>query len=211
MVYNQTKGALTMDETGLANLPKQVSDYYEKGLEAVKRENFGYAIELFSAALALKQDFAEARFYLWLSLWEQRRHHPNIFKLISGKIFGFISMMGGMSLQNAGKTWEAIYQFEKAMKADPGNTTVLNAIADCFMSEGQTLNAIKILEAVPMVNNNDYKTLKKLAGLYRGMENYEKARAFYKAALQANPNDADSEHGIKELDAIKTLRGSFEQ
>ncbi len=73
------------------------------------------------------------------------------------------------------------------------------------------MNAIKILEAVPMVNNKDYKTLKKLAGLYRGMENYEKARSFYKAALQANPGDMDAEHGIKELDAIKTLRGTFDQ
>ncbi|MFA5339177.1 MAG: tetratricopeptide repeat protein [Candidatus Omnitrophota bacterium] len=201
-----------MDESDLANLPKQVSDYYQKGLEAVKRENFGYAIELFSSALALKQDFAEARFYLWLSLWEQQRHHPNIIKLVTGKIFGFITMMGGFSLQKAGKTWEAIYQFEKAMKADPGNAAILNAIADCFLSEGQTLNAIKILEGVPMINNNDSKTLKKLAGLYKGMENYEKARAFYKAALQANPGDMDAEHGIKELDAIKTLiKGSFDQ
>ena len=201
-----------MDEASLANLPQQVSDYYEKGLEAIKRENFGYAVELFSSALALKQDFAEARFYLWLSLWEQQKHHPNIIKMVAGKILGFISMMGGISLQKTGKTWEAIYQFEKAMKSDPGNTAILNAIADCFLSEGETLNAVKILEGVPMINNKDYKTLKKLAGLYRKLENYEKARAFYKAALQANPGDMDAEHGIKELDAIKTLiKGSFDQ
>jgi len=82
------------------------------------------------------------------------------------------------------------------------------AIADCFLSEGQTLNAIKILEGVPMINNKDSKTLKKLAELYKSLENYEKARAFYQATLQANPNDMDAEHGIKELDAIKTLKGS---
>ena len=199
-----------MNETDLSNLPKQIKDYYDKGLEAVKRENFGYAIELFSSALALKQDFADARFYLWLSLWEQQKHHPNLIKLIFGKISGFISMMGGFSLQKTGKTWEAIYQFEKAMKADPGNTSILNAIADCFLSEGQTQNAIKILEGVPMINNKDYKTLKKIAGLYKSVENYEKARAFYQATLQANPNDMDAEHGIKELDAIKTLKGAFD-
>ena len=200
-----------MDDESLASLPKEVKDYYVKGLEAIKRENFGYAVDLFSSALALKQDFAEARFYLWLSLWEQQKHHPNIIKLVTGKILGFVSMMGGMSMQKTGKTWEAIYQFERAMRADPGNPGILNAIADCFLSEGQTLNAIKILEGVPMINNKDSKTLKKLAGLYKGMENYDKARSFFKAALQANPNDMDAEHGIKELDAIKTLKGSFDQ
>ncbi|OGX28150.1 MAG: hypothetical protein A3F87_01565 [Omnitrophica WOR_2 bacterium RIFCSPLOWO2_12_FULL_51_24] len=199
-----------MDDAALNNLPVQIRDYYNKGVEAVKRGNFGYAIELFSSALALKQDFAEARFYLWLSLWEQQKHHPNIMKLIIGKISAFLTMMGAYSLQKSGKTWEAIYQFEKAMRADPANTAILNAIADCFLSEGQTLNAIKILEGVPMIDNNDSKTLKKLAGLYKSVENYEKARAFYQATLQVNPNDMDAEHGIKELDAIKTIKGTFD-
>jgi len=196
-----------MDDAALNNLPVQIRDYYNKGVEAVNRENFGYAIELFSSALALKQDFAEARFYLWLSLWEQQKHNPNILKLIIGKISAFLTMMGAYSLQKSGKTWEAIYKFEKAMRADPANTAILNAIAGCLLSEGQTLNAIKVLEGIPMINNKDSGTLKKIAGLYKGMENYEKARAFYMATLQANPNDMDAEHGIKELDAIKTLKG----
>lgn len=196
-----------MDDAGLNNLPVQIRDYYNKGVQAVNRENFGYAIELFSSALALKQDFAEARFYLWLSLWEQQKHNPNILKFIIGKISAFFTMMGGYSLQKSGKTWEAIYQFEKAMRTDPANTAILNAIADCFLSEGQILNAIKVLEGIPMINNKDSNTLKKIAGLYKKMENYDKARAFYMATLQANPNDMDAEHGVKELDAIKTLKG----
>ena len=196
-----------MDDSTINNLPPQIRDYYNKGVEAVKRENFGYAIELFSSALALKQDFAEARFYLWLSLWEQQKHHPNIVNMVFGKISAFFMLMGGLSKRKAGKAWEAIYQLEKAMRADPSNTAILNAIADCLLSEGQTMNAIKVLEGVPMINNKDANTLKKIAGLYMSLENYEKARAFYQATLQANPNDMDAEHGIKELDAIKTLKG----
>lgn len=199
-----------MADTGVNDLPKEVRDYYEKGLEAVKRGNFAYAVELFKSALALKQDFAEARFYLWLSLWENHKLHSNIFTSLVGKITGFFLMMGGLSLAKGGKTWEAVYQLEKAMRADPTNTTVLSAIADCLISAGQTMNAVKILEGVPMIDNKDYKALKKLAGLYRGLENYEKARAFYQATLQVNPNDMDAEHGIKELDAINTLKDSFE-
>jgi len=199
-----------MDETNLNSLPKQVKDYYEKGIAAINRQNFSYAVELFGSALALKEDFAEARFYLWLALWEERKQRPNIFAMIAGKISAIFFMTQALSLQKTGKTSQAVYKYEKAMRADPANTTVLNSIADCFISEGQTWNAIKILEGVPMIDNKDSKTLKRLALLYKGMDNYEKARAFFQATLQANPNDMDAEHGIKELDAIKTLKGSFD-
>lgn len=199
-----------MTETSLINLPKEVKDYYEKGVAAVQRGNFAYAVELFSAALALKEDFAEARFYLWLSLWENSKHHSNIFTKLLGKITGSLLMMQALSMQKTGKISQAIYKYEKAMRADPGNITVLNSIADCFISEGQTWNAIKILEGVPMIDNNDFKALNKLAGLYKSMENYDKARAFYLAVLKVNANDLEAEQGIKELDAIKTLNKSFD-
>jgi len=210
MFYNRKKGAQTMSEEAVSDLPEQVKSYYDKGVEAVRRANFEYAVELFGSALALKQDFAEARFYLWLSLWEQQKQHPNILKMILGKITALFLMLNGFSLQKGGKTWEAVYQFEKAMRADPSNTAILNAIADCLISDGQTANAVKILEGVPMIDNKNATALKKIAGLYKSMENYDKARAFYQATMQANPNDMDAEHGIKELDAIKTLKGSFE-
>lgn len=192
------------------NIPKEIKDYYDKGIAAIQRENYAYAVELFGAALALKEDFAEARYYLWLSLWENHKRHSNIFTSLVGKITSGILNMQALSMRKTGKTSQAIYTYEKAMRADPGNGTILNAIADCFISEGQTWNAIKILEGVPLIDNTDFASLKKLAGLYRTMENYDKARAYYSAALKANPNDMEAEHGIKELDAIKTLKGNFE-
>ncbi len=199
-------------ETPRNSIPKEVLDYHEKGLEAVKRENYGYAIELFSSALALKQDFAEARYYLWLALWENQKKSsdPLKLKLIFAKISSIFAVLRGFSLQKSGKTWEAIYQLEKAMKIDPGNIGTINTMAECFLREGQTFNAIKILEAIPQINNKDYKTLKKIAQLYKSINDYRKARAYYNATLGVNPNDIDAERGLKDLDALKTLEGHFE-
>ncbi|MFA5335365.1 MAG: tetratricopeptide repeat protein [Candidatus Omnitrophota bacterium] len=199
-----------MSDDALNALPKQIKDYYDKGITAIQRENFAYAVDLFSSALALKEDFAEARYYLWYSLWENSKRHSNIFSKIFGRVISSVLIMQAMSMQKTGKTSQAVYTYEKAMRADPGNTTVLNAIADCLISEGQTLAAIKILEGVPLINNNDFTCLKKLAGLYRSVENYDKARAYFSATLKVNPNDMDAEHGIKELDAIKTMEKHFE-
>ncbi len=192
-------------------LPKEVKDYYDKGLAALKRENFDYAVELFSSALALKQDFADGRFYLWFALREQQKRSldPLKIKALLRKIIGLLLMLRGISLQKRGRSWEAIYQFEKAMKADPGSIATLNAIANCFLNEGQTLNALKILEAVPQINNRNVKALKRLGNLYMKIENYEKARIYYQAALKVNPYDMEAERGVKDLDALGTLKGSF--
>ncbi len=192
-------------------IPKEVQDYYNKGVEAVKRENYGYAVELFGSALALKQDFGEARYYLWLSLWEKqkRQSDPIKIKATLAKVLGALLMLRAVARKKSGRTWEAIYQLEKAMKVNPSDTAILKAMADCFLSEGQTLNAIKILEGVPQIDKGDSGALKKIAQLYRKLENYEKARAFYQATLRVNPNDIDAERGIKDLDAIKTLDRHF--
>jgi len=193
------------------NIPKEVKDYYEKGIAAVKRENYDYAVELFSAALALKQDFAEARYFLWFALWERKKKVPDPLRIraaFSG-ISALLPALKGLSLKKRGKTWEAIYQLEKAMKLDPGNANTLNAIAECLISEGQTFNAIKILEGIPLIDKKNYKALVKLGQLYRSVDNYDKARAYYEAALRVNPNDTEAERAIKDLDALTTLKGSF--
>ncbi|MDP3787221.1 MAG: hypothetical protein Q8R05_06740 [Candidatus Omnitrophota bacterium] len=193
------------------NLPKEVRDYYDKGIAAVKRENYGYAVELLSAALALKQDFAEARYFLWFALWERQKKLPDPLKIraVFARIAALFPTLKGLSLQKRGKTWEAIYQLEKAMKLDPGNTKTLNAIAGCLLIEGQTFNAIKILEGIPLIDKKSYKTLAKLGQLYKSVDNYDKARAYYEATLRVNPGDIEAERAIKDLDALKTLKGSF--
>lgn len=193
------------------NLPKEIKDYYEKGIAAVKRENYDYAVELFSAALALKQDLAKARYFLWFVLWQRQKKLPDPFKIktIISKISALFPTFKGLSLQKRGKTWEAIYQFEKAMKLDPCNAKTLNAIAACLLIEGQTFNAIKILEGIPLIDKKNYKVLEKLGQLYKNIDNYDKARAYFEAALRVNPGDIEAERAIKDIDALNTLKGSF--
>lgn len=198
--------------TSSSGVPKEVLDLHEKGIEAIRRQNYDYAIELLTSALALKQDFAEARLYLWLALWEKQKRtsDPLKIKIITKKIASFILVLKGLSLQKQGKNWEAIYQYEKAMKADAGNTQILNAMAECFLSEGQTLNAIKVLEAIPQINPKNNKAMNRIGQLYMKLENYEKARAYFQAALRANPSDMEAEHQMKNLDAIKTMKKGFD-
>ncbi len=209
MMPNETEGL--KPERPSEALPKEVKDYYDKGVMALKRENYDYAVELFTSALALKQDLADARFYLWFALWKQQKKSadPLKIKTLLRKIAGNYLLLRGISLKKSGRTWEAIYQLEKAMKADPNNIMTLNAMANFFLSEGQTLNAIKMLEAIPQIDNKNVRALKRAADLYMKTENYEKARALFQAALRVNPSDIEAERGVKNLDALKTLKRSF--
>lgn len=193
-------------------LPEEVENYYEKGIEAIKRGNFDYAVELFNSALALKQDFAAARFYLWAALREKQKRSADPLKIMTllRKIANFFISLQGISLKKRGKNWEAVYQLEKAMRIDPSSTQTLLAMAECFLSEGQKPNAIKMLEAVVQIDNRNKNALRKLGDLYLEIQDYEKARAYYKATLKVDPYDMDAERGLKNLDALKTLQKSFQ-
>lgn len=192
-------------------IPDEVLDFYDKGVEALKRANFDYAVELFTSALALKQDFADARFHLWFALRERQKRSADPLKLKTffKKIVSVFLTLKANSLKRNGRTWEAIYQLEKAMKLDPNNVGTLKALANCFLSEGQMPNAVKMLEAIPHIDRKNSKPLNEIGNLYMKMENYDKARSYYQMALKVNPYDMDAEHSLKDLEAIKTLKGSF--
>lgn len=196
-----------MNDT-ITDISKEVNDYYEKGICAIKRGNYDYAVELFGSALALKQNFAEARYYLWLALWEKlkKEKDPVKLKAFFRKIAALFPLLKSVSLRRAGKRWEAIYLLEKAMKIDPSNTKILDLLADCLLKERLTDNAVKMMEAIPIIDNKNYKAFKKLGKLYRDLDNYEKARAYFLAALRINPNDMETDKAIKDLDALKTIR-----
>ena len=55
---------------------QQVKDYYSKGLFAFEKKNYDYAIELFSHALSLKRDLADARHYLHLAAQRKLQENP---------------------------------------------------------------------------------------------------------------------------------------
>ncbi len=195
-----------------SEISKNIKELYEKGIEAFKKENFGYAIELFEQVLIYKSDHIKARHYLRLSERARLKKNPSssmasfFQKLSSGLITAKAQLSG-----SKGRAEKAIKQYEKALRINPNNEKALQNLASCLISSNMIEAAIETLEEIRDVNPNNTGALRKLGNLYLKKENYLEAQKCFEKVLQLKPHDLDAERGLKNLAALGTIkRGGWE-
>ena len=191
---------------------QKAKEYYNKGLFAFEKKNYDYAIELFSQALSLKKDFADARHYLRLS--EQRKlqeNPPPIFVVFLNKIKNLPSLVKAIILDIKNKSSCAIDEYEKILSLEPNNTYILTRLAQDLLKERDTLSALRTFEEIRLIDSGNIVALKNLGQLYSQMENFSSARQCYETILKITPHDPEAEKGIKNLDALGAIKENFGQ
>nr|MBU1327805.1 tetratricopeptide repeat protein [Candidatus Omnitrophota bacterium] len=185
---------------------KELKEFYNKGLLAFEKQNYDYAIELFSQILSARYDHLEARRYLHLSL--QKKAEGSKPSIASSVNKFFLSMQANGMLKK-GNMPGCLELLEKIMASNPNDFETLKNIADIFYKKGMLLHAINNLEEAKLANPKDIDTLKKLGELYVKKEDYRNAKATYESALKINPNDTEVLKSFKNLDALGTLKREF--
>ncbi|OIO32909.1 MAG: hypothetical protein AUJ70_04600 [Candidatus Omnitrophica bacterium CG1_02_40_15] len=185
---------------------KELKEYYAKGMLAFEKENYDYAIEIFSQMISAQYDNMEARHYLHLSL--QKKAKGSKLSIASSVNKFFISMQAKGMLKK-GNIPGCLELLEKIIASNPNDFETLKNIADIFYKKGMLLHAINNLEEAKLANPKDMDTLKKLGELYVKKEDYRNAKATYESALKINPNDTEVLKSFKNLDALGTLKREF--
>ena len=70
---------------------------------------------------------------------------------------------------------------------------------------------MKVFEEIRVINPNSIVALKNLGQIYSQLDNYSAARKCYETILKIVPHDPEAEKGIKNLDALGTIKDSFGQ
>lgn len=194
------------------SLTAQVKEYYNKGLFAFEKKNYDYAIELFSQALTLKKDFAQARHYLRLSAQRKfQENPPPAPMLILNKIKNLPFLIKAIVLDLKNQPAQAIEEYENILRSEPNNTYILTRLAQDLLREADTTSALKVFEEIRTINPNNIMALKNSGKLYSQMDNYSAARECYETILKISPHDQEAEKGMKNLDALGAIRESFGQ
>lgn len=189
---------------------QELKEFYNKGILAFEKQNYDYAIEIFSQILSSKYGHLEARHFLHLSLQKSIGDNPpSIITNIINYINGFILSMKAEGLLKKGDIEEGLKTFEKIISSNPSDISILKKIADVFYKADLINHAISNLEEVKSINPKDIETLKKLGELYLKKEDYLNAKSNYESALKINPNDPDAHHSLKNLDALGTIKREF--
>lgn len=185
---------------------QELKEFHNKGLLAFEKQNYDYAVEIFSQIVSFKYDNSEARHYLHLSLQKKAEgSKPSITNSIS-KIFLTMQADGMLKKDNIPGCLETL---EKIIASNPNDSETLKKIADIFYKKGMTLHAINNLEEARLANPKDIDALKKLGELYVKKEDYRNAKTTYESALKINPGDTEVLKSLKNLDALGTMKREF--
>ena len=185
---------------------QELKEFYNKGLLAFEKQNYDYAIEIFSQILSFQYSNLEARHYLHLSLQKKAEgSKPSITNSIS-KLFLTMQADGMLKKDNIQGCLEIL---EKIISSNPNDSETLKKIADIFYKKGMVLHAINNLEEARLANPKDIDVLKKLGELYVKREDYRNAKTIYESALKINPSDTEVLKSLKNLDALGTMKREF--
>lgn len=191
-------------------ISKELNDNYEKALSALKRDNFDYAIELLSAIVAVKQDFARARHFLRISQRKKfQKSKQNLASKAFSSFFSLVYSIKALIFKLRNEPSLAIREYENIISLNPFNKNALLHLGKTFLVMGLDESAIYAFEETLECSPKNLFALKNLGKLYLEIGDYQKSRFYYKKILEIHPYDHDAEKGLRNLDALGTIKKGF--
>ncbi len=188
------------------------NEFYQKGLQALKKNNYGYAMELFHSILERYPEFTQCRHYLLKAARQnQKLKKSSLLKLVLIKTTELILDLKAAYFYLQNKFNLAIKLREKIVLLTPENASALYKLAALFHKSGQTNNAIVVLEEIIFIDNKNLPALNLLARLYFQDKNYERAKTTASILLNISPRNLEAENIIKNISALHTIEKGFDE
>ena len=190
----------------------QDNEFYQKGLQALKKNNYAYAIELFHIVLESYPEFTQCRHYFLKAAREnQKTKSLSITKLILNKINILILNLKVTYFYLQNNFDFAIKLHEDIVLLSPCDTSVLYTLANLFDKASKPKSAIVVLEEIIFIDKRNLAALKFLARLYFQNKNYARAKTTATILLDISPRDLEAENIIKDIAAIGTIEKGFDE
>lgn len=187
-----------------------MKEFYDKAGLALNKKNYEYAIELFLQILSTNYDFEDSRHLLHMALNKKSVENPHsIFGRILGVVSSFFIELKADGLKKKNEKLAAINEFERCLLKNANNGKVLNKIYEILLEEKLTQSAIRVLEEIKELQPKNIVNLKKLGELYLKVGEYALAKNLYEGILRIDPKDPDAIRGLKNLDALGTIKRDF--
>lgn len=193
------------------NLSEQDNELYQKGIAALRKRNYDYAIELFQQVLEIHPDFSVCLHNLWRTAREKRKSLPPSFlQLVIEKIKIGILILKFIYLITLSKTESAISVQKKITLLNPNSTPAFYKLATTFLHQGKTTLAKTAWEEILFINKKNVSALRQLARLYYEEKEYKKATATAKMLLSLRRHDLQAETILKDIAALGTIEEGFD-
>ncbi len=190
-----------MPEKQTTEIPRPLRDLYEKGKQAVARDNLDYAQDIFLDVLNKDPAFLECRQALRKAQVQKSGQKKGLFSKIK-KPSPFLAKAKMVVGKNPR---EAMSLCEKALNSDAQNSAAHRCLAEAALAEDFIETAILSLEFARGIEPNDRDIAVELAEAYIAGKQGDKADAVLSEQLRKNPNDPELQKKYRDLSAKRTL------
>jgi tetratricopeptide (TPR) repeat protein len=194
-----------MPEKKLSEIPRVLREQYEKGMAALQRQNFDYAIAIFNQVLQREPAFYDCREALRATQFKKAGSSTSFFrKMIGSASSSPLLAKGQLALRN--NPVEAVNIAEQILNSDPSNGPAHRMLADGALGADLPRTAVLSLEILFKNAPKDKELGMKLGDALALAGDVSKAEKIYGDLIRLYPGDVELAQAHKNLSAHRTLK-----
>ena len=189
---------------------QNLQPYFEKGIQAYAQGSYDYAVDLLSFVVRQSPDATEARRYLRLAIQKlYTQSPPSWLSQLASAIVGLPMRMGAGLCAMQGQYARAIRLYEQLLSLQPRSRGLLIRLASALERASLEDAAVSAYEELLGLDPNHASALRKVSGLSMKRGQDEQARRGFERILTVTPNDLEAQQGLRNLDALGTIKKGF--
>ncbi len=193
-----------MAERSLNDLSRDARVLYTRGKDAMSRDNFDYAIEMFTQVLIREPGLFECRRDLRVAQAKKAGKGGGFFKkVLSSASSSPLIARGQIALHT--NPAEALQTAEQILNADPMNSGAHRIVVDAATRLEFPRTAAMSLEILCRNSPKDRDVALQFANTLANIGEVSRAERILVELYRANPTDNDLAQALKDLSARKTL------
>ena len=198
-----------MPEKSLNEIPRDLRELYQKGTQALERQNFDYAIAILNQVLQREPGFLDGRKALRAAQFKKAGGNTGFFKkMLGGASNSPMVAKGQMQLRK--NPVEAMNIAEQVLNGDPGNSGAHRLLAEAALAADFPKTACMSYEILLKNAPKDYELGMAYGEALGRSGQIEKAEQAYTDMMLAHPHKPDIAQALKDLSARKTLGSGYD-
>jgi tetratricopeptide (TPR) repeat protein len=199
-----------MPEKSLSEIPRPVRELYERGMAALQRRNWDYAVAIFNQVLQKEPAFYDCRESLRACQYKKAGGNTGFFRRFLGTASNS-PLMAKAQIMLRSNPLEAIHIAEQILNGDPASASAHKLLAEAALEADLPRTAVLSLEIVHKNAPKDKEVALRLGEALAGAGQVAKAESIYRELERAYPNDQGILQALKNVVAKRTMvEGGYE-
>jgi len=199
-----------MAEKSLNELPRELRMLFTKGNDALQRENYDYAIDLFTQVLTKEPFVYDCRKALRSAQLRKAGTGGGFFKkMLSNASSSPMIAKGQMALRK--DPLDALQIAEQILNSDPNSSPAHRLVVDAATALEMPRTAVLSLEILVRNSPKDLDVAIKLADRLADTGDVNRAERILSSLYAEHPTENDLAHALKNISARKTMdKGGYD-